>query len=373
MTTALDRYLQLDGQDWPEDQRGDAWEKPVRAPVKPAEIGTLLSEVEPESVRWLWPGRIPLGKLTIIDGDPGLGKSVLTLDLAARTTQDLPMPDGTKGQGGGVILLSAEDGLADTIVPRLVAAGADRECIVALETVGVGAGRHAPTLPEDIGYLIEASGRVDAVLLIVDPLMAYLGGNVNAHSDQDCRRALLPLAVFAHEYGVAVVIVRHLNKATGGSPIYRGGGSIGIIGAARSGLLVAKDPDVPERRILASTKCNLAQLPPSLAYDLSTAENGALRIGWMGPSPHTAESLLAGPKDDEEPGSLQDAQDVLRTILAQGAVTSRLVIAEARKAGVSERTLKRAKTVLGVKSQLLGFGAQGQWQWRLPESSTGCQ
>jgi hypothetical protein len=369
MISALDRYLQSDGQDWAEDKRGDAWEAPKagRTPAKPNATGTLLSEVAPERVEWLWPGRIPLGKLSIIDGDPGLGKSVLTLDLAARTTQNLPMPDGTKGQAGGVVLLSAEDGLADTIVPRLVAAGADRECIVALETVGDGADRRVPTLPEDIMYLVEAIGRVDAALVIVDPLMAYLGNGVNAHRDQDCRRALLPLAAMAHEIGVAVVIVRHLNKGTGASPIYRGGGSIGIIGAARSGLLVAKDPDVPDRRILASTKCNLAPLPPSLAYDLSTADNGALRIGWMGPSPHTAESLLAAPKDDEDRGALQDAQEVLGSVLSAGSLPAQEVKCEARKAGLSERTLLRAKAALGIKSRRVGYSKGGVWHWELPE------
>jgi hypothetical protein len=355
----------------PEELRGDSWEPPRDQEQSQAgEVGTLLSTVRPERVEWLWPGRIPLGKLTILDGDPGLGKSVLSLDLAARMSRGLPMPDDAPGRQGGVVLLSAEDGLEDTIVPRLEAAGADRSRILALESVGMGTDRHLPSLPEDIIHIIAAIARVHALLVVVDPIMAYLDGKVNAHRDQDCRRALHPLAAMAQKYGVAVVVVRHLNKATGGSAIYRGGGSIGIIGAARSGLLVAKDPDNPDRRILASTKCNLAKLPPSLAYDLSTADNGALRIGWMGASPHSAESLLAAPRDDEDRDAIQDAQEVLRSILEGGSRPAAEIKKEARKAGVSERTLSRAKTILGVRSKRIGFSKSGEWYWELP---IGCQ
>ena len=202
-------------------------------------------------------------------------------------------------------------------------------------------------------------------LVIIDPLTAYLSGYVNAHKDSDCRRALWPLAQLADDTGVAVVVVRHLNKATGGNPLYRGGGSIGIIGAARSGLLVAHDPDDCDRRVLASTKCNLAKLPASLGFALDTADNGALRIGWTGPSAHTAETLLAAPRDDEDRGELQEAMDVLREILATGPMPARDATAEARKAGVSTRTLDRAKSALGVKSRKQGFSGNG-WTWFLP-------
>ena len=336
--------------------------------LEAAELGILLSTVQPTRVDWLWPGRIPLGKLTILDGDPGLGKSVLSLDLAARVSTGAAMPDGSPGRQGGVVLLSAEDALDDTIRPRLDAAGADVSRVLALDGIPVpdGQGKRPPALPLDAIHIRDAVRRMGALLVVVDPLTAYLGPEVNSHRDTDCRRALFPLAAVAEQTGAAVVVIRHLNKAMGSNPLYRGGGSIGIIGAARSGLLVGKDPDNPDRRVLASTKCNLAKLPPSLAYDLSTADNGALRIGWMGESPHTAESLLAAPRDDEERDAVKDATEVLRSILADGPVESEQAKREARKAGIAERTLHRAKTILGVKSRKERFTGKGAWQWFLP-------
>jgi hypothetical protein len=348
--------------------------------TKPAELGTRLSTVKPERVEWLWPGRIPRGKLTLVDGDPGLGKSVLTMDLAARVSSGQPMP-GEERQAGedrepaGVVLLTAEDGLADTVVPRLQAAGADLERILALEAVPETLPR-PPRLPDDSDWIAQSVQQVSAALVIIDPLMAFLSGKVNSHRDQDCRLALHPLAKMAEKTGAAVVVIRHLNKATGGSPLYRGGGSIGIIGAARSGLLVARDPDDPERRVLASLKCNLAKLPPSLAYSISPADNGAIRVGWVGESAHTAASLLAVPQSDEDKGAVQDAVEVLRSIISSGQRPADEVKREARNAGVSERTLYRAKSVLGVCSRLVGFGADGKWYWGLPDllqSARGCQ
>jgi hypothetical protein len=335
------------------------------------ELGILLSTVQAEHVAWLWPARIPLAKLTILDGDPGLGKSVLSLDLAARVTTGQVMPGvhrepGEDCEPAGVVLLTAEDGLADTVVPRLMAAGADRTRVLALDHVGEGAERRLPAFPLDAGYVREAARRIGARLIVVDPLTAYLGPEINAHRDSDCRRALYPLALLAEQTGAAVVVVRHLNKGGSSNPLYRGGGSIGIIGAARSGLLVAKDPDNPDRRILASTKCNLAKLPVSLAYDLSTADNGALRIGWMGDSPHTAESLLAASRDDEDRDAVQEAVEVLRAILENGPVPSEEAKKDARKAGVADRTLIRAKSILGVKSRKVGFTGKGAWLWSLP-------
>jgi len=333
------------------------------------DIGTLLSAVTPTRVDWLWQDRIPLGKITILDGDPGLGKSVMTADLAARVSHGLPMPDGSPGRAGGVVLLTAEDGLEDTVAPRLDAAGADRSRVLSLDMVpdlSTG-GVKPPVLPLDARYVERAAERMNAVLIVIDPLTAYLAAEINSHRDQDCRRALLPLKIIAERTGAAVLVVRHLNKAVaGGNPLYRGGGSIGIIGAARSGLLVARDPDNEDRRVLASTKCNLAKLPPSLSFDLSAAPNGALRIDWIGTSAHTADSLLAAPKDGEDRDAVQDAVDVLSTILSQGPRKAKDVKDEARKAGVSERTLHRAKVILGVKSQLFGFGKSGIWEWRLP-------
>jgi len=344
-----------------------------------APVVVSLADVAPERVRWLWPGRIPLGKLTILDGDPGLGKSLITLDLAARVSRGAAMPDGTASevQGpAGVVLLSVEDDPADTIRPRLDAAGADCERIVLLQgveevtTVGETTKRtvRLPTLG-DVDAIAEAIRLVGAKLVVVDPVMAFTGG-ADTHVDAEVRGVLSRLARLAQETGVAIVAVRHLNKAGGGNPLYRGGGSIGFIASARAGLLVAPDPDDPEgeRRVLAATKANLAELPASLAYTVE-APDGVARLRWLGHSEQTAKSLLATPTDGDEKTALDEAKDFLRVLLADGPVEVKEVKAEARDAGISERTLARAKAQLCVEAVKVGFGEHGKWQWLLPKQA----
>ncbi|MBI4491368.1 MAG: AAA family ATPase [Chloroflexi bacterium] len=345
----------------------------------PGAVVVSLADVQSERVSWLWPGRVPLGKLTILDGDPGLGKSAITTDLAARVSTGGAMPDGTRSDldgPAGVVLLSAEDGLADTIRPRLDAAGADVSRIVALTAVPRLDLNPDPEQPPrvrldlptiaDLSAIREAIARVDARLVIVDPLMAYLPSGSNSYRDQDVRRVLAPLAVLAAELDVAVVVIRHLNKMAGGNPLYRGGGSIGIIGAARSGLLVAPDPDQPDgaRRILASTKSNLSEPPPALAYHLEAVASGAVRVVWEGAVQHTASSLLAQSADGEERGALAEARDFLREVLADGPRPARDVQREARDASITEITLRRARSGL-VKIERAGFGAAMKTTWSL--------
>jgi hypothetical protein len=322
-------------------------------PARP--VGKLLSEVEPEQIEWLWPGRLPLGKLAVLDGDPGLGKSALTLDL----------PNGGRCGPAGVVLLSAEDGLEDTIRPRLDAAGAATERIVALSMIGVGTrAERLVSLTQDLDAIEAAIGRVGAALVVIDPLMAFLTGKTDSHKDQDIRRALAPLAALAERTGAAVLIVRHLNKAAGGNTLYRGGGSIGIIGAARAGLVVAPDPEDPERRILAANKHNLSRAARSLVFQVGSASNGAARVEWGGVSDLTAGDILKEPEDPEGASLLSDAKAFLLEELAGGPVGAEAVKKDARGAGVSERTLKRAKSALGVKSKK---GSDGSWSWVLPE------
>lgn len=331
-----------------------------------------LTDVVSERVAWFWPGRVPLGKVTTIDGDPGLGKSTICLDLAARGSTGGAMPDGTRSELGapvGVVICSAEDGLGDTIRPRLEAAGADLSRIVALVAVHDVDGERLPTLG-DLGAIESAILQFGARLLIVDPLMAYLPDDVRAFSDHHIRRALAPLAALAERMGVAVVVVRHLNKSAGMNPLYRGGGSIGIIGAARSAFLIAADPDDPEgrRRILAPIKTNLAATPPALAYHLEPS-GGAVRVCWEGVAATTAASLLASQSaENGEETALDEARGFLREALADGPRPSREIQREADGCGILPRTLRRAREAIGVKPLKEGKPGEpgGRWLWALP-------
>lgn len=373
-------------EDWHEPVQ-ETWENIPYQPTIPATdnpktddapkaIMVSLASVEPKRLRWLWPGRIPFGKVALLDGDPGLGKSLVTIDLTARVTRGEAMPDGSFGDvdgPAGVVIMSVEDDPEDTIRPRADAAGTDCQRVRLLtgvevcETSNRGQKRRvirSMTLC-DIEAIRQAIKEVNASLVIIDPLMAYLGGD--AHRDQDVRQALAPLAKLAAETEAAILVVRHLNKSGGGSPIYRGGGSIGIIGAARAGLMVAKDPEdqTGSRRILALTKTNLSKgSTPSLAYEVIDADDVA-KIKWLGVDQHTADSLLSAPVDEEEKGALNDACDWLRNQLSGGEEMSKNLQTKANSDGVSWRTVERAKSKLGVVAGRSGIS--GKWFWRLPE------
>jgi hypothetical protein len=331
--------------------------------------GILLSEVEQEQVEWLWQGRIPLGKLCILDGDPGLGKSTITLDLAARVSTGREMPDSTPGVTGGVVVLTVEDGLADTVQPRLLVHGADLTRILALPTVGEGDGQRLVTLPDDLPALRAAIRRVEARLVVIDPLMAYLGGKVDSHRDQDVRRVLATMAGLAQETGAAMVIVRHLNKNTVGNPLYRGGGSIGIIAAARAGLLVARHPRIQNQRVLALTKSNLAREAPSLEFILDDI-GGVPRVRWLGRSELTAADLLRQDSANSDGHRTREREkEFLEEMLAgDKRMPAQQVRREAEDAGLSWRSIQRAAVDLGIVRRKVGRPGQEhqQWTWELP-------
>lgn len=332
------------------------------------------ADVEPEPVRWLWCGRMPRAKIATLDGDPGLAKSTLLLDLAARISVGAALPDSDPFDGPqDVVILSAEDGVADTIVPRLKAAGADLTRIRLLTEVGTAEEARLPELPADIPLLRELVLERRAALVIVDPFMAYLSSGIDSHRDQDVRRAMSQLKSLAEETGAAIVIVRHCTKGMGMSAIHKGGGSVGIIGAARVGLLVAKDPEAPDsdRRIIAVAKSNVGAIPSALAYRSVTAEEyGCGRIQWEGPTGHAADDLAAAPASQEDRGALTEARAFLTDALKDGPRAAGELVEEAKAAGIAERTLKRAKGSLSIPSYKEGVG----WMWgALPSPNQGGQ
>lgn len=258
---------------------------PVPANVR---VARPLKGIAPTSVKWLWKDRIPMGKITIIDGDPGKGKSAVTLDLAARVSRNGAMPDGTRGISGTVLVMNAEDDLSDSIVPRLLRAGADMSKVYAMKTVDEGSGPRLPEIPMDLNWIEKALKQTKAVLLIIDPFFSFAGG---ATSWAAMRRTMAPLAKLAEDTGAAIVIVRHLTKGSGQSAIYRGGGSMAIIGSARSAMMIGDDPENPKRCLLLHTKSNLAPFPMTLPFEKVTTR-GAMHLNWHKPIQMTADEYF---------------------------------------------------------------------------------
>jgi hypothetical protein len=325
-----------------------------------------VSELTTRTIDWLWPGRLALGKLAILDGDPGLGKSLVTLDLCARLSTGRAFPDGAAGPGpgpGGAIVLNGEDGDEDTIRPRLQALGAD------LGRVFIPC-RHGDEeslcFPTHVKVLEEALRRTAARLVVIDPLPAFLDSRVNTNNDFSVRWALAPLLRLAQRYACVVLMVRHLNKLLHARAAYRGAGSVGFLAACRSGWLIARDPEQPERCVFAQVKNNLAPPQPSLAYTLTHEGLQLPTVHWLGPADWTAESLLAARVGAAPATELDRARDFLADFLAEGARTSRDVWAAAREEKLSARTIERAKKELEVRSVRSWADGQRLSHWLLP-------
>lgn len=328
---------------------------------------TRLADVTPRPIRWVWAGWLALGKISVIDGDPGLGKSLVTIDVASRISRGATMPGDSPGaltgEPAGVVLLTAEDDPTDTLRPRVDAAGGDPARITTLNGVETSTGERMPRLT-DLDLIRDAIESVSARLVIIDPVMAYLAGD--AHRDNEVRQTLGPLAKLASDLDVAVLIVRHLNKSGGAHALYRGGGSIGIIGAARVGMLIARDPDDEGVRVLASTKSNIAEQPGSLAYRIESHGTTA-RVEWTGPSSHDPTSLLATTGGAEKSSTLvEDAVAWLIDELAAGPRPAVELMKEGKAAGFTERTMTRAKALGKIgsfRTNLGGTRGAGVWFW----------
>jgi hypothetical protein len=334
-------------------------------PNKPHAILQRLAGVTRELLEWLWPGRIPLGKLTLLAGDPGLGKSFVTLDIAARVSTGEAWPDMPllRQTPGGVILLNCEDDLADTIAPRLDKAGADDTRIIAIEGVQMMGRRRHFSLEADLPRLEEVLvENADTRLIVIDPVSGYLG-NVDSHKNSEVRGLLAPLAELAGRHRVAVVTVTHLSKSGGPKAIYRAMGSLAFAAAARAVWAITKDPDDPQRRLLLPAKLNLARDPDGLAYRIEDA-----RVCWeYQPVRMHADDAFAAEAASEARGSnrgseRQEATAWLGERLADGPALTSQVVADAKEHGFSERTLRRAFKAMGGCSKK---EADGQWHWSL--------
>ncbi len=321
-----------------------------------------LDQVTGTRVQWLWPGRLPFGHLAIFDGDPGLGKSLVTLDLCARLTTGRPFPDGAAGgDPAQVMVINAEDGARDVIRGRLSAAGADLSRVQAFERTP---GEAFLRLPGQLSRLEDAIARSGACYVVIDPIMSFLDGSVNVASDQSVRAALAPLADLAARHRCVIQMVRHLNKGAGKNALYRGLYSIGFIACCRVSWFVARDPCLA-RFVVTQPKTNLDPPQPSLAYTIESADAGQARIAWHGVSTCTDRDLLAG-----MPSRLlmrMRAQEFLLTFLQDGPRHTRDIWTAVKNLPFSTRTLDRARKHLDIASVPVNVGTPQQTNyWLLP-------
>jgi hypothetical protein len=305
----------------------------------------LCSDIAPTDIDWLWPRYIPRGKLVLLDGDPNVGKSMLTIDLIARLSRGDKLPDGSSAARPCTsILLSAEDNPADTIRPRAEAAGVDLSRFVVPEFQG-----QMPRFPEHLPALEELIVTCSADLVVLDPLMAFMPPRVAANLDQCVRQVLSPLALLAARTNCTILLIRHLIKKLLARALLRGQGSMGIIAAVRTALLAAMDPDDPESRVLAVTKSNLALRPPALGFRSNASSSGPGVIEWTGPVDLTADGLCQK-KVTTMVKARDRAIDWLRRELANGPRKRAELFARAAEAGIPERTLERAGSALPARS-----------------------
>ena len=347
---------------------------PGRKKVEPELVTVKASKIEPEHVDWAWDERIARGKITIVAGNPGTGKSQFTIYLSARITTGggWPMNEGTAREGS-VLMLSAEDSPRDTIVPRLIASGADLERVEIVQGVRAEAkGERGFDLAQDLRCLeakIDELG--DVALVVIDPITAYGSGTkMDWNSTGHVRTFLKPVAELAERCRVAVVIVAHLNKKQSSATAQMAvSGSVGQVAAARSVWIVVEDRDDPERKLFLSAKNTNAPAKKGLAYRIvahavTKKKFKTSAIEW---EPGYVE--ISADEAMEEHGDRRhtrnDAIEWLRGLLAQGAKPAAEVREAAAKAGYSKSTLDRAKDEIGVRVSRSGFGGRGSWTWRL--------
>jgi len=344
------------------------------APFHPALSFVRIADVEPKKVDWLWKPRVARGKLTIFAGMPDVNKSTLLLDISARVTIGGALPAGEgKVPQGSVIILTAEDDLADTVRPRLEVAGADLTRVHVIQMVRKnGQAGRCFDLTKDIERLEELIAQMgDVVLIGIDPVSAYMGrpGKLDSHRNTDIRATLTPLHEMASRQGVTVLGIDHLNKTGGTQAMLRVVGSIAFVGAPRSVYLIVRDENNEERRLFLPIKNNLAKIRTGLAYKViekiapAPVFEAYPAIEWEPwPVTMTADEALAQKSDGRKSDALEQAKSLLEEMLGWGPCKQQDIEQRAAAKGISEKSLRNAKKALYVKSER----ASGHWWWLLP-------
>lgn len=319
-----------------------------------------MEQVEVEKIDWLLYPFIPFGKVTIVQGDPGEGKTTMVLQIIAKLTKgEAVLPSGSDEpaleaktvdlEPVNVIYQTAEDGLGDTIKPRLLSAGADCSRVMVIDD-----NDQALTMMD--ARLEEAIIKTKARLVVLDPIQGFLGAAVDMHRANEIRPLMKRVAVLAEKYHCAIILIGHMNKNSNGKSSYRGLGSIDFQAVARSVLIVGRIKDEPEIRVVCHVKSSLAPEGKSIAFRLDK-DTG---FEWIGEYDISADDLLSG---DNRGQKIHEAKEFLKEILVFGSVAQTKVAEEAESRGIKKKTLWNAKKELEIESVKIG----NQWFWMLPE------
>ena len=319
-----------------------------------------MEQVEVEKIDWLLYPFIPFGKVTIVQGDPGEGKTTMVLQIIAKLTKGEAVLPSDSDESAleektmvlepvNVIYQTAEDGLGDTIKPRLLSAGADCSRVMVIDD-----GDQALTMMD--ARLEEAIIQTKARLVVLDPIQGFLGADVDMHRANEIRPLMKRVALLAEKYHCAIILIGHMNKNSNGKSSYRGLGSIDFQAAARSVLIVGRIKDEPEIRVVCHVKSSLAPEGKTIAFRLDK-DTG---FEWIGEYDISADDLLSG---DNRGQKIHVAKEFLQEVLASGSVAQTKVAEEAESRGIKKKTLWNAKKELEIDSVKIG----NQWFWMLPE------
>jgi hypothetical protein len=335
-----------------------------------------MSDVPMKPIDWLWKNRIAKGKVTVLAGEGGLGKTTVLLDIAARTSRGNAWPDGEgRAPVGSTIILSSEDDPSDTIKPRLAAACAEMDNVHFIPMVrnDDGSGRQF-SLQTDLGALEKEIKRIgDVQLVIIDPITAYLG-KVDSHKNAEVRGVLGPLGEMAARLNVAVICNTHFSKVTGGTANNKIIGSVAFVNHARMAIIVTEDPEDSTRRFFIPSKTNISRLTQGLAFRLEERfvegdghEVLTTLVAWeIRPVSLTANEVIAALGMGNE-GKTQkaEAMSLVQEELANGPKPAADVLTAGRKAGLSPKSLRSAREALGIKPEKDGMS--GGWLWSFPK------
>lgn len=354
----------------------------INATIKPTTSETKLniirgSDFKPEPIVWIWNDWLAAGKFHILAGAPGTGKTTIALNLAATITRGGAWPDGTTCGSGNILIWSGEDDRKNTLLPRLLAHGADPKRTYFIENIEENNEARFFDPSRDIGELCKEVSKISEVrLIIIDPIVNVVAGD--SHKNGEVRRALQPLVELAEKLQAVILGISHFTKGTlGHEPLERVTGSIAFGALARIVLATAKttDPAGEVRHVLVRAKSNHGPDGGGYAYRIEQVElvdyPGILSAQaiWGDPVNGSARQLLNDTDNSEtteERSILSEAVHFLKTVLAEGAISKKEVSEKAREAGFKEPTLRRAKTFLGVEAIHEGYGKGSLWKWYLP-------